>query len=113
MHQERKRQQRLLWIARRTEHQIGFLRFKRQRQAEHRIGVVDPEQRQRGQRQAKENRGDEQKRLAQVGRQNSDDELGQIVEHAPALLDRRLNAREVVIHQHHGRRAWLRRRRFG
>ena len=81
-----------------------FLGLEGQHEAqEHRGGHVDPQDlhRQDGQGHAREDGGQDDQALAQVGGQRPGDELGEVVEHAPALFHRRLDGGEVVVGEDH------------
>jgi len=91
----------------RAAHDALLDRLEGERQAEqHGSGHVDPEdlQRRDRQRRAGQDGGDDDQALAEIGRQRPGDELDQVVPDAPALLDRRLDAGEIVIGEHHGGR---------
>ena len=59
-----------------------------------------------GSSRAEQDRGQQDQRLARVGRQRPDDELGEVVEDAAAFLHGGLDGGEVVVGEDHGGRAF-------
>ncbi len=85
-------------------HDAVFLGLEGQHQTQkHGGGHVDPQDlhRQDGQSHAREDGGQDDQSLAQVGGKRPGDELGQVVEHPAAFLDRSLDGGEVVVGEDH------------
>ncbi len=92
---------------RRPAHRVGLGRLHAQRERRQSVGQqVDPQDldRQQRQRHAGQRPGDHDEDLAEIARQDEPDELPDVVEDDASLFDRRDDAREVVVLQHHVRR---------